>query len=185
MSFSALPAPGARECLWRGRNLHRCVVSVTALVIVDIRETHNTKIQKIWVRSDLWRFLVQPACRLISKSDHFAQDCVQGWGSRRLSEHQSPAPGGKKLSLTSSCNISHCPYCPLTVHIWEGSGFIFPLNSLLKWEAVAGCPSAPPRSYPHVLFSSPQPFLEDLLPDLLQFFDVSVVLGSPKRDPGA
>lgn len=36
--------PGAKECLWIGRNLHHCVFSVTALVITDIREMHNNTI---------------------------------------------------------------------------------------------------------------------------------------------
>lgn len=43
-NFSAFPIPGAKECLWMGRNLHHCVFSVTALVITDIREKHNNKI---------------------------------------------------------------------------------------------------------------------------------------------
>ena len=44
-NFRAFPTPGAKECLWIGRNLHHCVFSVTALLIItDIRETHNNKI---------------------------------------------------------------------------------------------------------------------------------------------
>lgn len=66
-NFSAFPTPEAKECLWISRNLHHHVFSVAAFVITDIREMHNNKTAESFrLVSDLWRFLVQLACRVIS-----------------------------------------------------------------------------------------------------------------------
>lgn len=72
--------------------------------------------------------------------------CLGAWYLQGQRSHHLSAPCPRAALLSRKVFSSHpnplCPFCrtfcPVTGHLWEESGFTFPLMPYRQWETVAG-----------------------------------------------